>query len=172
MYMIPARRRKFEDRIRRAARWLETSAPRSTNELAWQLPGLRRGNDPTARTALRELLAMQRQDGGWAQTSYWRSDAYGTGLALYALHQAGVPSEKFAYQRGVYYLLDTQQPDGSWHVASRSPKFQPYFESGFPHGQDQWISQAGTAWAAIALAYAVNDPQASSKNRTNPEGGQ
>jgi hypothetical protein len=30
-------------------------------------------------------------------------------------------------------------------------KVQPYFESGFPHGHDQWISHAGTAWAALAL---------------------
>jgi ankyrin repeat protein len=161
LYMIPARRREFEERIRRAARWLETSAPRSTNELAWQLLGLRWASDPAARTALKELLAIQRRlDGGWAQTPWWHSDAYGTGLALYALHQAGVPSEDSAYQRGVHYLLDTQEPDGSWHVASRSPEFQPYFQSGFPHGHDQWISQAGTAWAAIGLAYAVNDSHA------------
>jgi hypothetical protein len=33
--------------------------------------------------------------------------------------------------------------------------FQPYFESGFPHGHDQWISQAGTALAATALTFAV-----------------
>lgn len=163
MYMIPARRREFEDRIKRAPRWLETSAPRSTNELTWQLLGLRWADDPAARTALKALLALQRPDGGWAQTPYWRSDAYGTGLALYALQQAGVLSETVAYRRGVQYLLDTQEPDGSWHVASRSPKFQPYFESGFPHGHDQWISQAGTGWAAIALAYAVEDSPAGLK---------
>ncbi len=29
---------------------------------------------------------------------------------------------------------------------------QAYFESGFPHGADQWISAAGTAWAVRALA--------------------
>ncbi len=31
-------------------------------------------------------------------------------------------------------------------------KIQPYFESGFPLGHDQWISQAGTAWAVMGLA--------------------
>jgi len=30
-------------------------------------------------------------------------------------------------------------------------RFQPYFESGFPHGKDQWISVAGTNWATMAL---------------------
>jgi hypothetical protein len=49
----------------------------------------------------------------------------------------------------------SQQEDGTWHVATRALGFQPYFESGFPHGHDQWISQAGTALAAIALTFAA-----------------
>ena len=60
----------------------------------------------------------------------------------------------------VINLLRTQLADGSWHVRSRAAKFQPYFESGFPHGHDQWISSAGTAWAAIGLA-AASGPQPS-----------
>lgn len=28
-------------------------------------------------------------------------------------------------------------------------------ESGFPHGHDQWISQAGTAWAVMDLSVAA-----------------
>ena len=55
------------------------------------------------------------------------------------------------------FLTRTQQPDGSWYVKSRAMKIQPYFESGFPHGHDQWISQAGTAWAAMGLALAATD---------------
>jgi hypothetical protein len=37
-------------------------------------------------------------------------------------------------------------------------KIQPYFESGFPYGHDQWISQAGTAWAAMALTVTDSPP--------------
>ena len=48
-----------------------------------------------------------------------------------------------------------QLEDGSWLVRSRSKPFQAYFESGFPHGHDQWVSSNGTAWAAIALSYAT-----------------
>jgi hypothetical protein len=51
----------------------------------------------------------------------------------------------------VGYLLKTQLPDGSWHVKSRSFPFQTYFESGFPHGPDQWISAAATGFAAAAV---------------------
>jgi len=57
-----------------------------------------------------------------------------------------------AYRRGAGYLLRTQEEDGSWRVVTRSFPFQPYNESGFPHGNDQWISAAGTAWAALALS--------------------
>jgi hypothetical protein len=49
----------------------------------------------------------------------------------------------------------TQRDDGSWFVKSRAMKIQPYFESGFPYGHDQWISQAATAWATIGLASAA-----------------
>ena len=62
------------------------------------------------------------------------------------------------YARGVQYLLKTQLDDGSWYVRSRSPKFQPYFQSGFPHDHDQWISAAATAYAVMALAPAVDQP--------------
>ena len=59
------------------------------------------------------------------------------------------------YQKGVDYLLRTQAPDGSWHVETRAIWLQPYFESGFPYGRDQFISVAGTAWAVMALAPAA-----------------
>jgi len=80
------------------------------------------------------------------------SDAYETGLSLWALTSAVPLSvDSAAYRRGVDYLMQTQENDGSWHVRSRAFGFQPYFESGFPHGQDQWISMAATAWSAMAL---------------------
>ncbi len=60
-----------------------------------------------------------------------------------------------AYQRGVNYLLTTQRADGSWRVTSRAPKFQAFFNSGFPYGGDQWISAWATGWATMALAQAV-----------------
>ena len=53
------------------------------------------------------------------------------------------------------YLLKTQQPDGTWHVVTRSKPIQKYFETGFPHGKDQFISSAASAWAATALGLAI-----------------
>ena len=80
-----------------------------------------------------------------------QSSVYATGKALYALQIAGIPASDAAYSRGAQYLLKTQQEDGSWHVKTRAMALQPYFDAGFPHGFDQWISAAGSAWATLAL---------------------
>jgi squalene cyclase len=86
------------------------------------------------------------------------SDAYATGLAMYALRESGaLTASDAAIQKGARYLLSTQRSDGSWYVRSRSPKFQPYFEGGFPYGHDQWISSMATGWATAALA-ATQEP--------------
>jgi hypothetical protein len=134
--------------------------PKTTDERALQLLGLKwagvNANHEVIRRAVRELLAEQRSDGGWAQLSSLASDAYATGQALVALNQSGalgVPDT--VYKRGVQFLLNTQLGDGSWYVKSRSIPFQPYFESDFPHGHDQWISAAATNWASMALERAV-----------------
>jgi hypothetical protein len=41
-------------------------------------------------------------------------------------------------------------------VRSRAIGFQRYFDTGFPHGRNQFISAAATGWAAIALAYTLD----------------
>jgi len=80
-------------------------------------------------------------------------------MTLSTLAEAGIIGpEHSLYRRGVQFLLSTQAEDGSWHVASRAAKLQPYFESGFPYGHDQWISSMATGWAANALALAIEAP--------------
>jgi hypothetical protein len=71
------------------------------------------------------------------------------------LQTAGLPASDAAYERAVRYLLSTQQEDGSWYVKTRAMAFQPYFDAGFPHDFDQWISAAGTSWATMALSLAA-----------------
>lgn len=97
---------------------------------------------------------MQRADGGWSDLESMESGAFATGKTLYALHTAGLPVTDAAYARGVRYLLNTQQEDGSWYVKTRALALQPHFDAGFPHGFDQWISAAGTNWATVALSLA------------------
>jgi squalene cyclase len=106
----------------------------------------------TKEAAVNGLLALQRSDGGWAQTAaVVAPDAYATGEALYALHLAGVSPTHPAYRRGVDFLLKTQRKDGSWFVASRSHPVQPLIDGGYPYINHQWISAAGGAWSTMAL---------------------
>jgi hypothetical protein len=157
IYGPPSRKAEFDRRIGRAAGWLRSANPLSIEDHNMQLLGLLwAGKQPSQlQDYLGRLTALQRADGGWSQTSSLESDAYATGQVLFTLHELGIPTSDAAYGRGVEYLLRTQLDDGSWHVISRAVKFQPYFQSGFPHDQDQWISAAGTAWAAMGLAYAL-----------------
>ena len=84
------------------------------------------------------------------------TDAYATGLALVALAQAGdLPITDATYQRGLSFLLKSQQSDGSWFVKTRAIPTNPYFESGFPHGKSQFISYAATCWATMALTLSL-----------------
>ncbi|HEV8037632.1 MAG TPA: ankyrin repeat domain-containing protein [Bryobacteraceae bacterium] len=164
-YGLPGRKAEFEQRVQRGAAWIEAAPPYNTEDRNMQLLGLKwAGRDRRALEGpLKKLIALQRADGGWGQTADLASDAYATGSVLYTIHELGVASNDPAYRRGVTYLLRTQLEDGSWHVASRAPKFQPYFQSGFPHDHDQWISAAATAWGAMALSYAVPDRQVALK---------
>jgi ankyrin repeat protein len=152
-YATPARRTELERRVARAAAWLAAQDPLSTEERVMQLLGLRWADAHAAvrETRTRELIAAQRRDGGWGQTTHLATDGYATGQVLYTLRELGVPASEPAVQRAIAFLLRTQRDDGSWYVRSRAMKIQPYFESGFPHGHDQWISQAATAWAAMGL---------------------
>ena len=80
------------------------------------------------------------------------SDAYATGTVLVALLRSGQrKANDLTIQRGIKFLLETQQADGSWYVKSRANPFQTYFETGYPHGKDQFISVTAASWATVAL---------------------
>jgi hypothetical protein len=151
-------------RVARARDWLVASAPRNIDDAAFKLLGLR-WLDADAATIAQAAAALRRRQlpgGGWSQVDGLNPDAYATGLALVALAEgAGTPGTDPTYQRGVAYLLDTQEPDGSWLVHKRSVPVNRYFESGFPHGKFQFSSFVGTAWATMALMYAPPAPKRS-----------
>ena len=97
------------------------------------------------------LRAQQQADGGWAQLPELSTDAYATATVLYALAEAGMEPTESEYLRGLEFLVKQQLPDGSWHVKTRSKPFQLYFETGYPHGEDQFISMTAGCWATLAL---------------------
>jgi hypothetical protein len=147
-----------EVQVERARTWLLNAKPETTEDRAMQLLGLSwaDADQSEIRERAQGLLAEQRPDGGWSQLAELGTDAYATGQVLVALQSAvKMPASDPAIQRGIAFLLRTQFADGSWLVRTRSFPFQLYKESGFPYGKDQWISAAGTSWAAMALSLAL-----------------
>jgi squalene-hopene/tetraprenyl-beta-curcumene cyclase len=105
-------------------------------------------------TTRRELLSLQREDGGWSLPTLgdWRrrdgspnpkdgpSDGYATGLVVYVLRQAGVPAQDPAIRRGVAWLEGNQRESGRWFTRSLS------------NDKAHYIANAGTGFAVMALA--------------------
>jgi ankyrin repeat protein len=167
LYAPKTGKAEYDRSVQLAAAWIAAAQPRNNDDRGWRVLGLKwAGKDePAMQKAMRELLTTQRADGGWSDLDSMESSAYATGKALYTLQTAGLSASDPACRRAVQYLLDTQLEDGSWYVKSRAMAFQPYFDAGFPHAYDQWISAAGTSWAAIALAGA-SQPRTAVASRT------
>jgi hypothetical protein len=160
-YVKDTDRADHEARITRARSWLLEASPQTTQERAFHLLGLAwsGGSRESLDKAARSLAATQRKDGGWSQLPATESDAFASGLALWSMAEAGIRPNHTAYQNGLQYLLRTQAADGTWHVKTRSLPVQPYFESGYPYGHDQWISAAGAAYAVMGIAGALEPEQ-------------
>lgn len=157
-YGTPEQRERIEARCEIVKQWLLKTPAIDTEDRVFRLRALHAVGAPE--TALRQatfdLLHTQLGDGGWPQTAAMTSDAYATGSVLVALHETGgLATTDGTYRRGLSYLLANQLSDGSWHVVSRSDPFQTYFESGYPHGKDQFISIAAAGWATTALTLAL-----------------
>jgi squalene-hopene/tetraprenyl-beta-curcumene cyclase len=102
---------------------------------------------------VKELLALQREDGGWNLPSLgaWKrrngaandkeapSDGYATGLAVYVLRQTGLPADDAQIRRGVGWLKTHQRESGRWFTRSVN------------NDREHLISNAGTALCAMAL---------------------
>lgn len=152
------RKAEMQRRVVRARDYLAGAVPQDSQDAAFRLLGLVWSAAPSAEVtrARAQVLELQRQDGGWGQIPSLGTDAYATGLSLYALHAADIPATDPTYRRGADYLRRTQLEDGTWFVRTRAFGFQPYFETGFPHGRSQFISTVATSWAAVALSYTLD----------------
>ncbi|HLJ55356.1 MAG TPA: ankyrin repeat domain-containing protein [Chthonomonadaceae bacterium] len=157
---------EWTERRQKALAWLGATPARTNEDLAFRLLALKWADAPRAEidTAAADLRKRQHRDGGWSQfegdspagAEYNRSDAYATGEALYALHVGGdAPATDAAYKRGVTFLLNAQDEDGSWFVNKRAVFANNYFDTGFPHGESQYISYSATCWSAMALMFAA-----------------
>jgi len=160
-YAAESQRTEADAAIEKAKRWIEKCEPVSQEDRVsrlWSLHLL--GCSAEAIVAARDaVLLAQRDDGGWSQLDTMESDAYATGQTLCVLLMTGGKPADEAVRRGLEYLLEQQEKDGSWHVATRSKPVQVYFDNGDPHGKDQFISTPASCWALVALAMSARQPQ-------------
>ncbi|MFN0129777.1 MAG: hypothetical protein ACKV19_24190 [Verrucomicrobiales bacterium] len=153
-----AQRERITQRTARVRQWILSNPAEHTEDRVFRLRALHVTEAPKEEllAAVQSLRDAQATDGGWAQLPGQPSDAYATGSALVALHQSGgLAGADNAYRRGLRFLLAAQRDDGSWHVPTRSEPIQLYYESGYPHGEDQFISISAAGWATTALALAL-----------------
>ena len=162
LYHHASQKAQADAAVVRALTFLESRTPRDTEERSYQLLGLRWAGAPRSsmQSLARDLKGTQRADGGWNSVAGRESDVYSTAQALVALRDGGgVAIIDVSYQRGVEFLLKTQAADGTWQVVSRlhppAPLSPPYFDAGYPHGHDQFLSMQGASWAVMALSYAL-----------------
>ena len=138
-----------------AGEWLSKSKPADTEDLVFQLRSLSEigAESEVIQKVVTLLLTSQHADGGWSQTIEMDPDAYATATVLSALRESGnLPQDHRAIVAGTRYLLDQQLADGTWHVTTHADPIQEYYESGFPHAKDQFISITATSWAVLALS--------------------
>ncbi len=170
------------DRRKSVTEWLIKQSPVETEDCVFRLNALVEyveysdAIQEVIEQAIADLIRKQRDDGGWGQMDEMTSDAYATGTAIAALSlyhhvsDIAVAANNASIRKGIAYLLSTQQDDGTWHVATRAKPVQEYFESDFPHGKDQFISIAATAWSTFALLLSLspNDTDDSILDESKP----
>jgi squalene-hopene/tetraprenyl-beta-curcumene cyclase len=107
------------------------------------LAALGRSDTDAARRGVAWLTSEQEPDGSWF--GRWGvNHVYGTGAAVPALVDAGVPVGDERIRRAVRWLEDHQNPDGGWGEDPRS-----YVDPAAIGRGDSTASQ--TAWALLAL---------------------
>ena len=159
--------------VDRLCAYLKKNPPLSLHDKAMRIwaakhwPGLL-GKKSDRATWLTELTQAQNADGGWSMAALagpaWKrdggeeqtrtSEAYPTAFACYVLQQlqlakafdSAATGRQKAINRGLHWLMNHQQDDGSWFT--RSPR----------RDGKHYISRAATSFALMALAKWRTDP--------------
>ena len=155
------------DRIPRARTaalaWLKSEPADDTLEARILRMLMMRKQEPAlAQIWLLELMALQNADGGWSyQLGAGGSDAFATGLALYAASVQGHPRDNAQFKRAREFLAKTQREDGSWLV--RASHIHSVPEGKDTKGADAIYSYWGTAWATLGLLHTLPESQSAER---------
>jgi squalene-hopene/tetraprenyl-beta-curcumene cyclase len=142
---VPSELEADAEPVASARRWLEGEREaKSTEWWATRLMIERElGNDKEADRFRSKLIEKQNDDGGWGWLCSDKSDAFGTGIAIYALVRDGVDSQNEIIANAINHLASTQNEDGSWSVNGTKEASK----NRFAKTSNYW----GTCWAAIGL---------------------
>src|SRR5258708_1987071 len=96
LYPIEGRKQQTEERLSRARAWLLQAKPQSAEGYAMRLMALAwtKASRNQLDTVAREWIAHQRADGGRSQLSHLGTDAYATGINLYAPVRSRHPGDE------------------------------------------------------------------------------
>lgn len=147
---------RYERAGNKAVEFIAAGKPVTTQDEVFMILALSRFGNPQQQSMVNGRIAdlNNRQDstGGWAEsTALHGPNALATGQVLYAYKEAGVDTRSAVFERGVRYLLRTQQATGAWPVQNSAT--------------DRPSEFAPTMWAVIGLAGSygeVDDPTAES----------
>ncbi|MBI4864289.1 MAG: terpene cyclase/mutase family protein [Candidatus Riflebacteria bacterium] len=119
--------------VSRAIEWLKKEPPATTQDHSYKIIGLswrQEGKAPEGvDAAAKSLLTLQNADGGWPEERGMGSNAYATGMALYALKEASVPVTDPGMVRGTLFLLRTQRSEGEWELMNSRARRPSSFPS-------------------------------------------
>ena len=120
-YGTPGRASEMKQRIERGKQWLLHADPVILEDMDMRLVGVAAAGASAAelRKLAEPILAQQRSDGGWAQRQGFPSDAYATGMTLWALNEAGVMRPD-AQGREV----PARHAERGWLLARRQPRHE------------------------------------------------
>jgi len=144
----PSLSASFRACLEKASRWLQQNKSTDTTQTAAlrllvDAQAGKRGKDLVS--GIKDLLKRQHPDGGWGPTQELPSDAYASGMALYALSLAGVRNNSAQIVRARTFLITNQRPDGSWLMIPRAHPGQAPFKNPSP------IIYFGSSWAMLGL---------------------
>jgi hypothetical protein len=135
--LVKADRERFRHAIERAARWLNSTEPRSVLDVAATLLAVPHRGE----TLLPRIIAAQAKSGGWGPWPNSPAEPFDTAIVILALRglNGSLKAKQLAHE-GRAYLAAAQQKNGGWPETTRPAGSQSYA---------QHISTS--AWATLAL---------------------